>query len=478
MNKHLLKAGIARADITPEIGLNLTGYAVREGMPKTVDEALSLTVLALREEDQTILIVAADLCLIDVPSGYELRRACAEAAGIASSHVLVNLSHSHSAPGIGSYAEFDPPDQQALRTEYWRKLLISAADAVRRALSGLAPARLAVGWGECRGNINRRQKTPDGTVLLGEDPAGACDSSVGVIRVDAMDGRPIAVAFRYSCHTVTLGPKTNRVSPDFAGPARRVVESALGCPSLFLQGCAGNINPATGIGQDADDSPCVDEDKDRLGHMLGGEVIKVAQTLRTHRRRSEPVLVESVGRYWLFGYEAVPATRQGPLAALETELTLPLTPFPPLAEVETERAEWAAKLQSARQQDGREWNVNPLIRFDHWAQKRLDAARGAMAPVSISFPLQSLRIGGLKILAIPFEAMAETGLALREALGPDTFVLGFSNGIVSYLPTPEISAEGGMEAKLGYKAYLVPSEVPGTWEPAIRENLAASALLL
>ena len=78
-----------------------------------------------------------------------------------------------------------------------------------------------------------------------------------------------------------------------------------------------------------------------------------------------------------------------------------------------------------------------------------------------------LRIGSLKILAIPFEAMAETGLALREELGPDTFVLGFSNGLVSYLPTPEISAEGGMEAKLGYKAYLVPAEVPGTWEPAI-----------
>ena len=478
MNKHLLKAGIARADITPEIGLNLTGYAVREGMPKTVDEALSLTVLALREEDQTILIVAADLCLIDVPSGYELRRACAEAAGIASSHVLVNLSHSHSAPGIGSYAEFDPPDQQALRAEYWRKLLLSAADAVRHALSSLAPARLAVGWGECRGNINRRQKTPDGTVLLGEDPAGACDSSVGVIRVDAMDGRPIAVAFRYSCHTVTLGPKTNRVSPDFAGPARRVVESALGCPSLFLQGCAGNINPATGIGQDADDSPCVNDDKDRLGHMLGGEVIKVAQTLRTHRRRCEPVLVESVGRYWLFGYEDIPDTRQGPLAAIETELTLPLTSFPPLAEVEAERADWAAKLQAAREQDGREWTVNPLIRFDHWAQKRLDAARVATAPATITFPLQVMRIGGLKILAIPFEAMAETGLALREELGPDTFVLGFSNGIVSYLPTPEISAEGGMEAKLGYKAYLVPSEVPGTWQTAICESLYASSLTL
>jgi hypothetical protein len=35
---------------------------------------------------------------------------------------------------------------------------------------------------------------------------------------------------------------------------------------------------------------------------------------------------------------------------------------------------------------------------------------------TVSFPLQALRIGGLKILAIPFEAMAETGIAIRETL--------------------------------------------------------------
>ncbi len=472
------KAGTARTDITPELGLRLTGYAVREGTPLAVDEPLSLTVLALSEGEQTILIVAADLCLIDVPCALELRRLCADAAGIACSHVLLNVNHSHSAPGIGTYVEFEPLDQQKLRAAYWHKLQLSAVDATRRAVLALEPARVAVGWGECRGNINRRQKSTDGTVLLGEDPAGACDSSVGVIRVDSMNGRPLAVAFRYSCHTVTLGPKTNRVSPDFAGPARRVVESALGCPSLFLQGCAGNINPATGIGQDADDSPCVNEDKDRLGHMLGGEVLKVAQTLRTHRRRCDPVLVESVGRYWLYGYEPVPPILQGPLAACETQLTLPLTPFPALPEVEAERAEWAAKLQAGRKREARGWNVNPLLRFDYWAQKRLDAARHTTDPVTISFPLQALRIGSLKILAIPFEAMAETGIALRNALGPDTFVLGFSNGIVSYLPTPEISSEGGMEAKLGYKAYLVPSEVPGTWEPVIRESLASLPLSL
>jgi len=466
-----LHAGVASADTTPQPGLNLTGYAVREGPSKAVDEPLVLTVLALREDDSTVLIVAADLCVIDVASALEWRRACARGAGIAEAAVLVNVSHSHSSPGIGKYPELDPPDQLALRAEYWRTFLVSAEDAARRAVASLEPARIAVGWGECRGNINRRQKAPDGGVVIGENPSGPCDPSVGVLRVDRMDGGPLAVAFRYSCHTVTLGPKTNMISPDFAGPARRLVASALGCTPLFLQGCAGNINPATGIGQDADDSPLVNEDKNRLGQMLGAEVVKVAQSLRTHRRRASPVFVESVGRYWLYEYEPCPEVRQGPVAAVETVLSLPLVPFPPVVEVEEERSGWAEKLRLAREEGGTEWSVSPIIRFDHWAAGRLQAAKDGPTPLTITFPLQILTVGDFKILGIPFEVMAETGIALREEFGPDTFVLGYSNGIVSYLPTPLIAEEGGMEARLGYKSYLIPSEVPGSWEPLICEAI-------
>jgi hypothetical protein len=247
-----------------------------------------------------------------------------------------------------------------------------------------------------------------------------------------------------------------------------LIESALGCPSLFLQGCAGNINPATGIGQDADDSPFVDEDKTRLGQMLGAEVVKVAQSLRTHRRRAEPTLVESVARYWLYSYEPVSSVEPARITVTETSMTLPLTPFPDLAQVEKERSEWAEKLQSSRDAGGRDWSLAPLIRFDYWAQERLRAAQAGINPATVSFSLQRITIGPLQILSIPFEVMSETGTALREQFGPDTFVLGFTNGIVSYLPTPEVSREGGMEARLGYKAYLIPAEVPGDWEPAIR----------
>jgi hypothetical protein len=326
-------------------------------------------------------------------------------------------------------------------------------------------ARVALGVGRCVGNVNRRQRSVDGTVLLGEDPAGACDKTVRVMRFDRLDGRPLAVAFRYSCHPVTLGPRTNVMSPDFVGTARALVEREMNCVSMFLQGCCGNVNPASGIGQDIEGK----EDTLRLGHMLGGEVLKVAAGLRTHRRRKEPVLVRSVGVYWLYEYEPIPPGPPMKVDAVEEEMTLDLAPFPQLQEVEIERQDWAEKLAQANGRSAREWELNPLRRFDEWAEFRLRAARTGPNPWPITFPIQALRIGAILIVALPFEAMTETGNALTEALGGNNvFIHGYSNGLVSYLPTPQISREGGMESKLAYKNFLLPAELPGDWEPQVR----------
>ena len=57
------------------------------------------------------------------------------------------------------------------------------------------PARMGTGTGEARIGIHRREKQPDGTALLGENPLGPVDHEVRVIRVDDTSGRPIAVVF-------------------------------------------------------------------------------------------------------------------------------------------------------------------------------------------------------------------------------------------------------------------------------------------
>jgi hypothetical protein len=80
--------------------------------------------------------------------------------------------------------DFDTPDQLEMQAAYRKHVIAAAAQACRTAAEQMQPARLTVGWGECAGNINRRQREPGGDILLGEDPDGVCDRSVGVIRVD------------------------------------------------------------------------------------------------------------------------------------------------------------------------------------------------------------------------------------------------------------------------------------------------------
>jgi hypothetical protein len=439
-----------------------------------VDEPLTVTVLVLSARETTVAIIAMDWCIALMDFAAKLRARCGEAIGIPASSVLINFNHSHAGPVVPDYLPYDTPEQLKIQHRYAEETAVALERACREAAANQEPARMTVGWGDCRANINRREPAPDGTVLLGEISAGPCDHSVGVLRVDRLDGTPLAVAFRYSCHTVTMGPKSHLISPDYAGAARSVIEHAMGCPSLFLQGCAGNANPITGIGQDSDTSANVREDKNRIGQMVGGEVIKVCGTLRTHRRRKEPELVHSVALYWLYEYEDIAPGEEGSIRVTETTLSLPLTPFPPLAQVQAERQEYAARLADAEKRHAREWDWWVAKRFDAWAERRLHAATSGPNPLPVSVPLQVIEIGDLAFVAVPLETLAETGFALRaESPKKETFVLGYSNGMISYLPTPDVSREGGMEAKLAYKGYLVPSEIPGDWEPQIRRQALA-----
>jgi len=466
-SNEIFQVGVARADITPQPGISLMGYTVREGFSHGVHMPLTATALVVDGVGGRVAIIAIDCAALLLGFAHEVRSRCGEALGVSVEGVLINFSHTHSSPPPPEWAPYQTKDQLERQAVWARQLLDGCVSACQQAAGSMRTARLAVGWGECRGNINRRQKTDDGQVLLGEDASAPSDHTVAVLRFDDLDGRPIAIAYRYSCHTVTLGPRTNVISPDFVGPARQLIERELACPSLFLQGCAGNQNPATGIGQDREGA----DDTVRLGHMLGGEVLKVCAGLRTHRQRTEPRLVRSVAVYWLYEYEKIEPGGVGSVNARAMESTLPLAPFPELKGVQREADEWLLKRREAEQRNATEAEQNVNQRFTWWAERRLSAACAGTNPINTTFPLQSIRIGPVEFVAIPFEVMSETGMDLRSASpAPHTLVLGYSNGIVSYLPTPTISREGGMEAKLGYKAYLVPSEIPGDWEPRICQD--------
>jgi hypothetical protein len=65
-------------------------------------------------------------------------------------------------------------------------------------------------------------------------------------------------------------------------------------------------------------------------------------------------------------------------------------------------------------------------------------------PPQVSAPLQVLKIGELRVSAIPAEVFVEIGLGLKQR-HPQTFTVSLANAYHGYLPTPEHHRLGGYE---------------------------------
>lgn len=279
-----LYAGIARRVINPQIGTAKVGLRLFADPIQAIESDLTATVLVLCNEETKVAIIATDLCVVSMPEAADIRHRVGEAIGVPPSHVMLNLSHNHSSPALPDWMT-DTPEQTRIKERYKVNLTHWLIEAVAEADRKLKPARIGADSGESYMAVYRRETGPAASDLLGEVPDHPIDPAVGVIRIDDLDGNPIAILFSYGCHPVTVGPQSMVASADFPGPARDVVENSLGGMAMFLQACGGNINPKFGIGYEVD---CRDS-RNRAGYELGGEVLRVAANIRTNTKPGERI---------------------------------------------------------------------------------------------------------------------------------------------------------------------------------------------
>src|SRR5436309_2540782 len=141
-------------------------------------------------------------------------------------------------------------------------------------------ARFAYGSGECRIGVNRRERLPDGRIILGQNPSGAIDRRLDVARLDTADGAPLATIAGFACHPVSQGGRMTALTADIPGRMRSAAEALTGSPCVFIQGAAGNINP---VQMEHSYEPAR-----RLGTILGAAVVQAYE-------EAEPEPAEVVG---------------------------------------------------------------------------------------------------------------------------------------------------------------------------------------
>ena len=451
-----LRAGVARRTINPLLGTGKAGLRLFGSPIQAIESDLTATVLVLSDGETKVAIVATDLCVMSLAEADRLRDAVAGSLGVDRSHVLLNLSHNHSAPALPEFmAMTDTPEDVPFRTRYERDLRDWLVEAALEADGRLHPARIGCGWGESDIGVYRRESR-DGRDVLGEVPDHPIDTSVGVIRVDDLDGHPIATLFRYSAHPVTVGGRSAVASADYPGPARDVLEQNLGGLALFLQGCGGNVNPRVGIGYEID---CRDT-KNRVGLELGGEALRVAAGIRTNTKAGERRPLGNVPNILFTPWEQIDTTDTCThLAAAETTVALDYDTLPSLERAQEIHEHWRRLAEERRGGDALDWEIRAAQKYEHWAARLVAAVEDGRPAHELR--VQAIRVNDIVLSALSMEVFFETGLDIR-ARSPhaDTFVLGYSNGLYGYLPRSEDYPEGGWQLD---ESYAVPDLIPQAW---------------
>ncbi|MBU4212033.1 MAG: hypothetical protein L6437_11255 [Kiritimatiellae bacterium] len=462
----VLRAGVAKSDITTnEKGaaihdpLYAKALVLDDGRTRVAIIAMDTTAIGGRRISQRILDDVGEEFL------PKLRGRIQKELNIPGSNVLVNASHTHP-PGRLLCAD----NAQVDRT----------FDAVRRAVRNMTAVRIGIGAGhEDRITINRSLRLKNGQdwTIRHSNPCppdeevaavGPIDPEIGIIRIDRLDGRPLAVVYNFACHPL-FGDARGAITANFPGVASRVIEENLGhdAMALFLQGAGGNICDVLfkDFSRPRDIEP--------LGVMLGLSTLKalrniptgnaglnvISETIQLPRRTDIPKRIATLRREQADLLESLRSTSLNFKAFLPLYLQHVLSPDCPSDY--SYRYLQAEKIGSDERTAMDAWNrrrVDKYLKNIH-AMERLvviqediatlqkhQAINDESGAATISAEVQGIRIGDGVMITSPAELLVEIGLNLKKASPhKHTLVVPFSNGYMHYGAPADAYSRGGYE---------------------------------
>ncbi len=409
-----LMAGVSRVTITPPVGMYLIGMERGESSHGFRDD-LYATAVAIDDGTEEVVIVSMDVLVIHPDMVRRVRQEAGELTRICPENIMFCATHCHSGPIMHAFSDSDP-----MVKGYLENLTYLLVGLIRMAHDQLQPARLGFGSGKATIAMNRRYTRPDGITVIAANLEGPIDEEVGVLRIDTLDGVPLATLVNYACHPVVLGNGSNVISADWVGAMRRTVEAVNKSKVLFLQGASADINPWPGV-------PCDSEDVlERLGIEIGGEVLKV----------------------WA-GIDTQP---QATVKANAKKVWLPLLPVSQYTGKLPEFVELAESASGMTYEQLQAW----LDAYMPWSVE----LSGKGDDVKAALEMQCIRVGDTALASAGAEIFVKTGLEVKQRSPlANTLFAAYTNGCLSYIPLPEDYPRSGYEVHEAYLGYRLPAPV-------------------
>lgn len=301
-NNEYVLAGVGKVEITCKAGGTYDAmlsektkkYIPKEylGTPLIVDDPLFVRALVLDDGCRKIVIITMDVTAIgartvsqniltDSADDFmpQLRKQIEAELHIPGANVSVSASHTHQVARM-----LCDDNEQISRT----------IAAIKQALKNMKPVIIGVGRGyENSLTINRTLMMKDGTDYTWrpspphEEIEGLrpIDPEIGILRIDQLDGSPLAIVYNFASHLLLGSPLGNqgRVTADHVGVTLKLLEDSLGgnVMAFFLQGAHGDIVEASW-----EDTNNIYKTRD-FGIKLGQKILNAYRNIKPAQKKTE-----------------------------------------------------------------------------------------------------------------------------------------------------------------------------------------------
>lgn len=407
------RAGAATTVITPDKYIWMSGYGGRDRPAEGKLTDLYAKALVLEDARQhQVVLISLDLVGIDATLSAKICETLREKYQLERDQIAIATSHTHTGPVVGMnlaplhYLQVDR-DQQKLIDDYAAQLHDKTVAVVGEALAGKHPVNLSWGNGHCSVAVNRRNNTESNvpTLRAKGQLVGPVDHDVPVLMARKPDGELTAVVFGYACHATVLS--FYQWSGDYPGFAQQTVQEHFpGCVALFWAGCGADQNPLPR---------------------------RTPELARQYGKRLGDAVAEVVN--------GVPRPLEASVVSKYREIPLRLGKLPTLDELRAQ-AEDKNRFVAMRAK---------------WILERVEA--GEKMRDDYDYPVQVWSLGDeITWVFLGGEVVVDYAVRLKaEISGTRTWVTGYANDVMAYVPSRRVLREGGYEGATAMIYYGLPT---------------------
>lgn len=237
-----LKAGAAAKEFSANDAM-VIGGGIGPGKAKGQEGKLRASALVVEDaQGARVCLVACDVLMLNRDVLDRAAHRIEKSSGIPFDQILINATHTHHAPTTVTIHGYDR--EEAFTKDVEDKIVEAAVEAARATTPVSFRFRLGE---ESSVGRNSRLLLDDGTIFwVGSHkdavrPTGPFDPELPVLEFLKPDGKPEAILFNHSTHTIgTLGGAVR--SPSFYGLAAQELEAEKGGVCLYFSGASGSTH--------------------------------------------------------------------------------------------------------------------------------------------------------------------------------------------------------------------------------------------